>query len=176
MHTAFSFKMCILCIVTQLDEKQLNLSLCEWSVWWNYRKWVVPYFDQIHCSISKLKLDFHFWAGDLLHLKCRAYSEMCCFHWSWFRERFGETRGRGLSWSLLFLFEQPAGINLWLGLSQRDKWHSPCVLTFRGSSCQNGTRKDCVKESSGHLNTTGWSSLFSGLYGECWAEPRGPLV
>lgn len=105
-----------------------------------------------------------------------AYSQMRSFHWSCYRERFGETGGRGLSWRLLLLFEQPARINLWLGLSQRDKWHSPCVLTFRQSSCQNGTRKDCVQESSGHLNTAGWSSLCSGLYEDPWAEPPGTLA
>lgn len=81
----------------------------------------------------------------LPHRRCRTYSEMCCVHRSWFRERFGESRGRRLSWRLLLSFEEPAGINLWLGLSQRDKWHSPCVLTCRGSSRQDGTRRIVLK-------------------------------
>ena len=81
--------------------------------------------------------------------------------------------GKGLSLSLLLLFAQPARINSWLGLSQRDKWHSTCMLTFRESICQNGTRKDRGKESAGHLSKAGWSELCPGLYGEAGAEPLG---
>lgn len=64
--------------------------------------------------------------------------------WKWLGERVRETQGRGWSWSPVLVW-MAWRINMWLGLSQRDKWLSPRVLTLRGSSCQNGTRKDCLK-------------------------------